>query len=96
VGRAVTEILTRETDSTAVAVVGHGCANRMLLAHLLDIDLRRALRLRQDWAGVNVVECLDGRWELGTLNWNPGGVAEFARTRGMTGVAPEVWQRLGR
>jgi hypothetical protein len=30
------------------------------------------------------------------VNWNPDGVAEFARTRGVAGVAPEVWQRLGR
>jgi alpha-ribazole phosphatase len=96
VGQEVETILAAEAGEATVAVVGHGCVNRMLLAHLLGLDPRQALRLRQDWSGVNVLERLDGRWELGALNWNPDGVAEFARTRGVAGVAPEVWQRLGR
>jgi broad specificity phosphatase PhoE len=96
VGQEVETILAAEAGEPVVAVVGHGCVNRMLLAHLLGLGPRQALRLRQDWSGVNVLERLDGRWELGALNWNPDGVAEFARTRGVAGVAPEVWQRLGR
>lgn len=96
VGQEVETILAAEAGEPVVAVVGHGCVDRMLLAHLLGLDPRQALRLRQDWSGVNVLERLDGRWELGALNWNPNGVAEFARTRGVAGVAPEVWQRLGR
>lgn len=89
-------ILAAETDAAAVALVGHGCVNRMLLAYLLDLDPRMGLRLRQDWTGVNVLERFDGGWELGALNWNLSGMAEFARTRGVAGVAPEVWLRLGR
>jgi broad specificity phosphatase PhoE len=96
VGSAIDRILREEAAEPVVAMVGHGCVNRMLLAHLLGIDLRRALRLRQDWSGVNVLEHRSGQWELGALNWNPEGLAEFARTRGVAGVAPEVWERLGR
>jgi broad specificity phosphatase PhoE len=98
VGPAIEEILRTEADAgqAVVAVVGHGCVNRMVLAHLLGLDLRRALRIRQDWSGVNVLERRRGRWEIGALNWNPGGLPEFARTRGMAGVAAEVWERLGR
>jgi broad specificity phosphatase PhoE len=96
VGPAIDRILAAEAASPSVAVVGHGCVNRMLLAYLLGLDLRRALRIRQDWSGVNVLERRDGRWELGALNWNEAGLAEFARTRGVAGVAPEVWERLGR
>lgn len=96
VGPAIERILAQEGDAPLVAVVGHGCVNRMLLAHLLELDLWRALRLRQDWSGVNVLEYRDGGWELGALNWNPDGLAEFGRTRGIAGVAPEVWKQLGR
>jgi broad specificity phosphatase PhoE len=94
--RELEAILDAEADEPAVAVVGHGCLNRMLLAHLLGLDISRALRLRQDWTGVNVLERCDRSWQLGALNWNPSGMAEFSRTRGVAGVAPEVWQRLGR
>jgi broad specificity phosphatase PhoE len=96
VGRAIDAILAAEAGEPVVAVVGHGCVNRMLLAHLLELDLTRALRLRQDWAAVNVLEQRDGRWELGALNWNVHGLAEFSRTRSEPGVAPEVWEQLGR
>lgn len=96
VGPAIDGILHDEGEEPVVAVVGHGCVNRMLLAHLLGLDLRRALRIRQDWSGVNVLERRGGRWEVGALNWNPGGLEEFDRTRGVAGVAPEVWERLGR
>ncbi len=96
VSAAIEAILAAEDGEPAAAVVGHGCVNRMLLAHLLRLDPRRALRIRQDWSAVNVLERRHGRWEVGALNWNPDGVAEFARTRGTAGVAPEVWQRLGR
>jgi broad specificity phosphatase PhoE len=95
-GRELEAILAAEADEPALVVVGHGCMNRVLLAHLLKLDLRCALRLRQDWTGVNVLERCDQTWRLGALNWNPSGVAEFARTREVAGVAPEVWQRLGR
>lgn len=96
VGPAIDGILREEAAESVVAVVGHGCVNRMLLAHLLGLDLRRALRIRQDWSGVNVLERRGGRWEVGALNWNPAGLEEFDRTRGVAGVAPEVWERLGR
>ncbi len=89
-------ILDDEAGASAVAIVGHGCLNRMLLSHLLELELTRALRIRQDWTGVNVLERRDGAWQMGALNWNPGGMREFALTRRVDGVAPEVWQRLGR
>jgi broad specificity phosphatase PhoE len=95
-GAEVRRILADERDVPAVAVVGHGCLNRMLLSHLLDLPITRALRIRQDWTGVNVLERRDGAWQLGALNWNPGGMREFSLTRRVDGVAPEVWQRLGR
>jgi broad specificity phosphatase PhoE len=96
VGPAIDAILREETGEPVVAMVGHGCVNRMLLAYLLGIDLRHALRVRQDWSGVNVLEWRDSRWAIGALNWNPGGLAEFERTRGVAGVGREVWERLGR
>jgi broad specificity phosphatase PhoE len=89
------EILKREGDARPVVVVGHGCLNRMLLSHLLGIEISRALRIRQDWGAVNVLERRGGEWRLGALNFNVGGLREFALTRQVSGVRPEVWQRLG-
>ena len=89
------EILTREGDAQPVVIVGHGCLNRMLLSHLLGLEISRALRIRQDWGAVNVLERRGGEWRLGTLNFNVGGLREFALTRQVAGVRPEVWQRLG-
>ena len=97
-GRAaaeIAEILTREGDTRPVVIVGHGCLNRMLLSHLLGLEISRALRIRQDWGAVNVLERRRGEWRLGALNFNVGGLQEFTRTRQVTGVRPEVWQRLG-
>jgi broad specificity phosphatase PhoE len=91
----VGEILNREGDAQPVVIVGHGCLNRMLLSHLLGLEISRALRIRQDWGAVNVLERRGGEWRLGALNFNVGGLREFALTRQVTGVRPEVWQRLG-
>jgi phosphoserine phosphatase len=91
----VGDILTREGDTQPVVIVGHGCLNRMLLSHLLGLEISRALRIRQDWGAVNVLERRGGEWRLGALNFNVGGLREFALTRQVTGVRPEVWQRLG-
>ena len=74
----------------------NGCLNRMLLSHLLGLEITRALRIRQDWGAVNVLERRDGEWRPGTLNFNVSGMREFALTRRVAGVTPEVWQRLGR
>jgi phosphoserine phosphatase len=95
-GWELDRILGEEAGAPAVAIVGHGNMNRMLLSHLLGLELARALRIRQDWAGVNVLELRDGTWGIGALNWNLGGMREFGLTRRVDGVAPEVWQRLGR
>lgn len=89
-------ILEREGAARPVVVVAHGCLNRMLLSHLLGLEISRALRIRQDWCAVNVLERRGGEWRMGTLNFNVGGLQEFALTRQVTGVTPEVWQRLGR
>ena len=64
-GRELDRILIEQADAPVVAVVGHGNMNRMLLSHLLGIELERALRIRQDWAGVNVLERRDGAWTIG-------------------------------
>jgi broad specificity phosphatase PhoE len=95
-GRELDRLLGEEAGAPAVAIVGHGNMNRMLLSHMLGLELRNALRIRQDWAGVNVLERRDGAWSVGALNWNLGGMREFGLTRRVDGVAPEVWQRLGR
>lgn len=92
---ALEEVLV-STDERDVLVVGHGGLNRALLGTLLDVPMRSALRLRQDWACVNVIDRADDRWWLGSANWTPFGIGEFRHTRTAAGLADEEWRRLGR
>ena len=77
-GAAVDGILAAEPEADLV-VVAHGGVNRSLLGHLLGLPLDRAMRVRQDWAGVNVFEWDGSGWRIVVLNWTPEGLAEFAR-----------------
>lgn len=61
------ERLLREHPGRIVAV-GHNVVNRVFLAHLMGIELRRARTLRQTNCGINVVRCEDDEIELITLN----------------------------
>lgn len=75
-GPALDAILAESADDEVI-VVAHGGVNRALLARLLDIPLERALALRQDWAGVNVLERTAETWTAASLNWTPEGLAEL-------------------
>jgi broad specificity phosphatase PhoE len=94
-GAAVDEIVAGAPRRDAV-VVAHGGVNRAVLGRLLGLPLLAALRLRQDWACVNVLDRAGGRWWAGTLNWTPWGIGELARTRAVAGLQDAEWRRLGR
>ncbi len=64
---AIEELLRRHVGESIV-VVAHNVVNRVYLAHLLDLDLRRAKDIHQSNACVNVIRYRDGRTELMTLN----------------------------
>lgn len=61
------EAILREHDGH-VAVVGHNVVNRVFLAHLLGVELRRARTLRQSNCGINVIRRKGDEIELITLN----------------------------
>jgi broad specificity phosphatase PhoE len=82
-GDALDEILASD-DAPEVVVVAHGGVNRGLLGRLLRIPMERAMLIRQDWAGVNILESSGDGWDVGALNWTPEGLGELAhahRTR---------------
>lgn len=85
-----------EDPGEDVVVVAHGAVNRAILGRLLGLDDARALRLRQDWACVNVLERAGDRWWAGTLNHTPGGVGELGMTRDVAALDEDIWRRLGR
>jgi probable phosphoglycerate mutase len=74
-GPALDAILAGEADE--LIVVAHGGVNRALLGRLLRLPMDRAMAIRQDWACVNVLEEIDGRWTVGMLNWTPAGLDEL-------------------
>lgn len=51
-----------------IVVVAHNVVNRVVAAHLLGLELRRAQTLRQSNCCVNVIRRLHGRTELLTYN----------------------------
>jgi|GEM_PF-143059 len=67
-----------------LVVVAHGGVNRGLLGGLLGLPLDRAIRIRQDWAGVNLLERRGAEWTVRGLNWTPEGIAELGRTERTT------------
>ncbi len=95
VEREVAAVLDQDPGDDVV-VVGHGAVNRALLGRLLGLGDDRALRLRQDWACVNVLERAGGRWWAGTINHAPGGLEELGMTRHVAALDEDMWRRLGR
>jgi alpha-ribazole phosphatase len=55
----------------AIAVVGHGGTNRMLLCQILGMPLGRILVFGQDYAALSVLAHRDGGWQLSRLNEVP-------------------------
>ncbi len=53
--RALREILLRHRDAT-IAVVAHGAVNKMVLLSALDAPLSAYWRIRQDNAGISIVD----------------------------------------
>ncbi len=75
----VLECLLAEGDDDLV-VVAHGGVNRSLIGGLVRLPLDRAIRIRQDWAGVNLLEQQGADWIIRGLNWTPEGIRELDRT----------------
>jgi alpha-ribazole phosphatase len=94
-GPALDRILAGAPDRDVI-VVAHGGVNRALLGRVLGLPLERALRIRQDWASVNVLDRAGGRWWVRSLNWTPYGLSEFAETRRVAALDEEQWVRMGR
>lgn len=66
--RPVLDELLQSSPGQTVVVVAHNVVNRVLLADLLGIELRRAKDIRQTNTGINVIRHRDGNTELLTLN----------------------------
>lgn len=64
---AMHELLERHEGET-IAVVAHNVVNRVLLADLLGLDLKRARDLSQANCCVNVIRRRDGKAQVVTLN----------------------------
>jgi broad specificity phosphatase PhoE len=94
-GSALERILADDPERDVI-VVAHGGVNRTLLGRLLDLPLEQALRIRQDWASVDVLDRAAGRWWARCFNWTPWGLNEFAQTRRVAMLDQEQWVRMGR
>jgi broad specificity phosphatase PhoE len=70
-------ILARD-PSPDVVCVAHGGSVRTLVAELTGMPLEAGLRLRTDWAGVTLLERIDGSWKVRVLNWSAEGAAAVA------------------
>lgn len=62
------ERLCGQHGGEEIAIVGHNVVNRVYLASLLNVDLKRAKHICQSNGGVNVIRLQDGKTELRTLN----------------------------
>lgn len=51
-----------------VAMIGHQIVNKVLASTLLGLDLDQIWRIRQDTAGINVFQQVDGAWHIHHLN----------------------------
>jgi len=74
---AIERLIERHAGETFV-VVGHGVANRALLAHWMGLPLRYTRRVPQDNGAFSVIEVIEGRVRLRTLNYSPLPGAHFA------------------
>jgi broad specificity phosphatase PhoE len=90
------ERIVDDAPGRDVIIVAHGATNRAVIGRLTGMPLAAALRLRQDWSCVNVLDRAGGRWWLGTVNWTPAGLAEFLLSRASSALADSQWTRLGR
>jgi len=66
--RPVIDDLLLRHRGEAIAVVAHNVVNRVLIAHLLGLDLGRARDLRQANGCINVIEGRGGETVLVTMN----------------------------
>ena len=64
---AIDSLLRRHTGES-IAVIAHNIVNRVYLAGLMGIALRKAKGIRQSNTGVNLIRYRDGETELITLN----------------------------
>jgi broad specificity phosphatase PhoE len=64
---AIEEMIASHAAET-ILVVCHGVVNRVLLAHWLDIPLRFARKLPQDNAGISVIDFVEGKAKVRTVN----------------------------
>jgi len=64
---ALMELLQRHPGES-IAVIAHNIVNRVFLAQVLGLELRRAKELRQSNAGVNVLHYDEGRLVVETMN----------------------------
>ena len=58
-------------EAKSIVIVGHAGVNRVLLCRILGMPLPLLVRLRQDYAGVNIIRWRDGDFELELLNGSP-------------------------
>lgn len=65
------EAIAAAHGGRAVALVGHGGTNRVLLCRALGIPLTRALSMGQDYGALTVLEHDAGGWRLRRLNDPP-------------------------
>jgi broad specificity phosphatase PhoE len=63
----IDELSTRHPGET-VLVVGHQMVNKVLVCTLVGLDLNQVWRIRQDTAGINVFQQVDGVWHILCLN----------------------------
>lgn len=60
--------------SGTVLIVAHSGVNMVLLSHILGLPLENMFRMRQDYGGMNVIDC--GSDELRLLGMNLGSLAD--------------------
>jgi broad specificity phosphatase PhoE len=61
------ELAARHPGET-ILVVGHQMVNKVLVCTLVGLDLDQIWRIRQDTAGINVFQQVDGTWHIWCLN----------------------------
>lgn len=69
--RALEKILGRHSGD-AIAVVGHGGVNRIILCHIMEMPLENIFRVEQDHAAVNIIEFWDEYPVVKLINGVPG------------------------
>lgn len=65
------ESIVRETQEN-VLIVGHAGVNRMILCHVLGLQVGHLFRVAQDYGCLNVIEMRENLFRVTTLNARPG------------------------